>query len=139
MHRRRLHRPPHKIAVLLILALALQGCALNLGKISQDAQALNRQAIQASETLHDAQLLPDPLFRTINVALNKIAVAGLVFTKALELGAGAHAAIQGFRDAVQQARDSLASDLPMTSWRLLLLAPLEALVGLLDQALARTS
>ena len=69
----------------LLLTLTFTACA-SLGVVNQDFERLTRRAIDTSEQLHRSDCasptcLTDAQFKEANVILNKIAVAGLAFTR----------------------------------------------------------
>lgn len=89
-------------AFLLALCLAATvGCA-TLGSLDKSAQVFTHEAIVQSEVAHDAGVLTDAQFKAINVELNKVAVAGLTFTKLLAAGEATPTTATQFLDLVSQ-------------------------------------
>lgn len=91
----------HKLkATALALGLTvMMGCA-TLGSLDKSAQVFTHSAIVQSEIAYDEGALTESQFKAINVELNKVAVAGLTFTKLLQTGEATPIKASAFLDLV---------------------------------------
>lgn len=100
-----------KVLVLgIVLSLSL-GCA-TLGSLDKSAEQMTHDAIVQSEVLHNANAISDAQFKAINVELNKVAVAGLAFTKLLEAGQATPSTASQFLEVVIQEAQILKAAFP---------------------------
>lgn len=104
-------RKMRALVISLTLCVSLSGCA-TLGSLDQAAEAATHNAIVQSEVLHTNNIINDAQFKAINVELNKIAVAGLAFTKMLEAGQATPVAARQFLDVIIQETKILESTYP---------------------------
>lgn len=125
----------------VLLACALAGSAMlgsacaTAGAFDKQSEALVHQAIKSSEDLHAANVLDDAQFRSVNLELNRVAVAGREYTKLLKAGTAKPADAGTFVAALEKAVRNLqaapygATVAKVLSYLLTLDAKVHALIG----------
>lgn len=93
------------------LTLAVVGCA-SAGRLDQQVQKLNHDAITLTEQMHASQQLTDAQFQKANVILNRVAVSGRELTKLLRAGKASAADVDTFLGVVRQATADLQAAFP---------------------------
>jgi hypothetical protein len=120
----------------LVLVLSCMGCA-TLGSLDRSAELMTHQAIVDSETLHNANVLSDAQFKAVNVELNKIAVAGLTFTKLLESGQATPTTACAFLNLVFEEAEILRAAYPNSTVIKNILDDLIKLQDILDKIILK--